>query len=117
MAAKAAGLYSLTRTLGSAIGISVASTYLSYSTRVNWAELRQYITPYNAHVQQFLAPLHLNMQKGGTGVMGQVVQQQASVQAFVSTFWLITLSFVVLLPLLLLIKSVKGLKPAQVIAE
>lgn len=117
MAAEAAGLYSLTRTLGSAVGISVVSTYLSYSTRVNWAELRQYITPYNAHVQQFLAPLHLDMQKGGAGVMGQVVQQQASVQAFVSTFWLITLSFVVLLPLLLLIKSVKGLKTAQVIAE
>lgn len=61
MAAEAAGLYSLTRTLGSAIGISVVSTYLSYSTRVNWAELRQYITPYNVHVQQFLAPLHLGM--------------------------------------------------------
>lgn len=117
MAAEAAGLYSLTRTLGSAIGISVVSTYLSYSTRVNWAELRQYITPYNAHVQQFLAPLHLNIHGGATGVLGQVVQQQASVQGFVSTFWLITLSFVVLLPLLLLIKSVKGHQAALVVAE
>ena len=117
MAAEAAGLYSLMRTLGSAIGISVVSTYLSYSTRVNWAELRQYITPYNVHVQQFLVPLHLGIQGGGAGVVAQVVQQQASVQGFVSTFWLITLSFVVLLPLLLLIKSVKGRKPVQVIAE
>lgn len=49
--------------------------------------------------------------------MAQVLQRQASVQGFVSTFWLITLSFVVLLPLLLLIKAAKGRQPARVVAE
>ncbi|BBP03961.1 hypothetical protein TPL01_16600 [Sulfuriferula plumbiphila] len=98
-------------------GIRAVSTYLRYSTRVSWAELRQYITPYNNHAQQVLAPLHLAMPGGGAGVLGQAVQRQASVQGFVCTFWLIALSFVMLLPLLLLIRSVKGHKPAMLVAE
>jgi len=107
LAPEAAGLYSLMRTVGSSIGISIASTYLNYSTRVNWAELRGGITPYNVHARHFLAPLGLRLDSIGLQVIAGLVQQQALVKAFISTFWLTTASFVAMLPLLLLIRSVK----------
>ena len=120
MTAEAAGLYSLMRTVGGSIGISIAATYLSYMTKLNWAGLRQYVTPYNAHVTQFLAPLHLDLHGVGAQVLAQVIEQQASVRAFVSSFWLITASFVAMLPLLLLIKpaaSAKALEGHAVMAD
>ena len=111
LAPEAAGLYSLMRAVGSSIGISIASTYLNYSTRVNWSELRGMITPYSVHAQRFLAPLKLKLDGSGVQVLAGVINQQALVNAFIATFWLTAASFAAMLPLLLLIQSVKP-KPA-----
>ena len=105
LAPEAAGLYSLMRTIGSAIGISTAATLLNYSARVNWAELRGNITPYNVAAQHYLAPLGLKLDSMGVEVLAQVVQQQALAKAYVNTFWIIAASFVLMLPLLLLIRK------------
>jgi DHA2 family multidrug resistance protein len=105
LASEAAGLYSLVRSLGAAIGISIASTYLNYASKVNWFELRNHITPYNPRVSEFLSPLGLHMKGAGAQVMGLALQQQASVRAFIGTYWLITASFLAMLPLLLLIRK------------
>jgi hypothetical protein len=43
----------------------------------------------------------------GMDVLAGVIQQQALVNAFISTFWLTTASFVAMLPLLLLIEGAK----------
>ncbi len=103
LAPEAAGLYSLMRSVGSAIGISIAATWLNYSARVSWTELGAGITPYSSQVRHFLAPLGLKLDGLGVSVLARVVQQQALVKAFNSTFWLIAASFVVMLPLLLFI--------------
>jgi DHA2 family multidrug resistance protein len=108
LASEAAGLYSLMRSVGSAIGISIAATWLNYSARVSWRELGAGITPFNHQAQQFLAPLGLKLDGMGVTVLARVVQQQALVKAFVSTFWVITASFVLMLPLLLLIQRMKS---------
>jgi hypothetical protein len=51
--------------------------------------------------------------------LAQVVQQQATVQAFVNDFWAIAMSFVAMLPLLLLIRAIKPVKadPAHAAME
>jgi hypothetical protein len=55
----------------------------------------------------------------GVQVLSGVIQEQASVNAFVNTFWLITASFVVMFPLLLLIKPIPAGRaaPAAVMHE
>ena len=103
---EAAGLYAMVRTVGSSVGIAVVATWLGNSTRANWAEMRQFITPYNPHAAEFLGRLHLGVRGAGAEVLSLVVQLQAAVAGFVSAFWLITTSFVLMLPLLLLIKKV-----------
>ena len=106
LAPEAAGLYSLMRAVGSAVGISIAATWLNRSARLSWAAMRADITPYQPAARQFAARLGLHLDRTGVSVLALQVQQQALVQAFVSTFWLITVSFVLMLPLLLFIQRV-----------
>jgi DHA2 family multidrug resistance protein len=117
---EAAGLYSMVRTIGSAVGIAVASTWLGHMTSVNWAELRASITPFSHQAAGYLARLHGAGQGLDATILAGVVQQQASVAAFVNTFWLIAASFVAMFPLLLLIKPIPkgaGAAPAAVMHE
>lgn len=104
LASEAAGVYSLMRSLGSSVGISLASTCLNYNARVNWQELGANITPYNAAVTEYLSPLGGVAQGVGAELLATVVQQQALLQAFVQSFWMGAMSFVLMLPLLLLIR-------------
>jgi DHA2 family multidrug resistance protein len=117
---EAAGLYSMVRTIGSAVGIAVASAWLSHMNGVNWAEMRAAATPFNTHANGYLGHLHLDLHGLGAQVLSGVIQEQASVNAFVNTFWLITASFVAMFPLLLLIKPIPkgvGAAPAAVMHE
>lgn len=100
LAPEAAGLYSLMRSLGSSIGISLASTCLNYNVRVNWQLLGANVTPYNPAVAEYLQPLGMSLQGGGAELLSRVVQQQATLQAFVQSFWIGSVSFVFMLPLL-----------------
>lgn len=105
---EAAGLYSLMRSLGTSVGISLASTCLNYNARVHWQTLRESVTPFSQGVQDYLAPLGMTLQGDGLYLVAQVVQQQAMLKAFVDTFWVATASFVLMLPLLLFIRVTKA---------
>jgi DHA2 family multidrug resistance protein len=105
-AAEAAGIYSLIRTVGSALGISILATYFSRSTQQNWALLRGDITPYSATLHQYLAPLHLSPQDPqGIALAAKAVFYQAQSIAYIDSFTFATLNFVFMLPLLLLVRT------------
>jgi DHA2 family multidrug resistance protein len=115
-ATEAAGLYSLMRSVGTSIGVSIAATYLNHSAKVHWADMRSMVTPYTQGVhtllQQtgipamyFLDPSGLRLSGLGTSLMAKLIGQQAMIKAFNSTYWLITFSFIAMMPLLLLIKA------------
>lgn len=117
MAPEAAGIYSLMRSVGMSIGVSIAATYLNYSARVNWADMRGLVNPYNPSIHNNLQLLGqsaahyfdasgLHLSSFGAALMTKLINQQAMVKAFVSTYWLIAVSFILMLPLLLLIKAV-----------
>ncbi len=106
LAAEAAGIYSLIRSMGSALGISILATYFSRSTQQNWNLLRGEITPYNEALPAYLAPLHLGMHDAqGIAVAAKAVLQQAQNIAYIDSFWFTTLNFVMMLPLLLLVRA------------
>ncbi len=119
-AAEAAGIYSLIRSLGSALGISILANYFSRSTQQAWSQVRGDITPYSTALHQYLAPLHLGPQDAqGIALAAKAVLHQAQNIGYIDSFWFATLNFVLMLPLLLLVRTPKKppSTPVQVSAE
>jgi MFS transporter, DHA2 family, multidrug resistance protein len=103
--AEAAGIYSLVRTIGSAVGISIATTILTRRTQVVWNELGGHVTRYNPALAAYAQRLGLSPTDPHTAaVIGQQLGTQAELVAMLDVFALIAWSFVVMLPLLLLLE-------------
>jgi DHA2 family multidrug resistance protein len=115
-AAEAAGIYSLIRALGSALGISILATYFSRSTEQAWSLLRGEITPYSETLHAYLAPLHLGTQDPqGIALAARAVLHQAQNIGYIDSFWFATLNFAFMLPLLLLVRTpAASASPAKV---
>jgi DHA2 family multidrug resistance protein len=108
LGAEAAGIYSLIRALGSALGISILITYFSRDSQQNWNLLRGTVTPYSDALQHYLAPLHLSASDPhGISTAARAVWHQAQNIGYVDSFWFATINFVLMLPLMLLVKTTK----------
>lgn len=105
--AEAAGMFSLLRTIGSSIGISIVSTILSRHTQAAWNQYGANITLSNPALHHFLHNLHLPAQSSAAGaVLGAMLGRQARMVGFVDAFLLIFISFLVMLPLIFLMRRV-----------
>jgi DHA2 family multidrug resistance protein len=114
-AAEAAGIYSLIRAVGSSFGISILATYFSRTTQQSWGLLRGNITPYNNALHAYLAPLHLGSQDPkGIAFAARAVLHQAQNIGYIDSFWFATMNFVLMLPLLLLVRAPKKSAPSPV---
>ncbi len=98
---EAAGMFSLTRNLGSSIGISLVMTLLSRSSQTNHAELASRITPYG-HTP-IPAAIDLHSAAGLAALNGEVSRQAAAI-AFLNDFWLMMILTIAAIPLLLLFR-------------
>jgi DHA2 family multidrug resistance protein len=106
--AEAAGIFSLVRTIGSAVGISIITTVMSRQAQVIWNELGGHINIYSGAVRHYLAHLNLAVtDPRGAAVIAQQVGMQTQIGAMLDAFTLITWSYVVMLPLLLLLREPK----------
>lgn len=103
--AEASGIYSLIRSVSGAIGISMTSTFLARATEEHWSLLRGYINPFNPSVQAYLHSMDLQPYGKGLQILARTVAVQAKLTAFVSSFWFITASFVVMIPLVLMLRE------------
>jgi len=80
----------------------VVSTVLSRDTQNHWNQLGGHINPFNPALQDWLTSTGHTLSDPLTAqILAQELERQASMQAFVDTFWLVTASFLVLAPLLL----------------
>lgn len=105
---QAAGIYNLARTIGSSVGISVATAILSYADHMSRTGLSAHITSTNPAVSQWLATQGMSLQSPlAVSTLTGEVQRQALMVAFNDTFWVVMLSFLALAPLLLLIRRPK----------
>jgi DHA2 family multidrug resistance protein len=98
---EAAGMFSLTRNLGSSIGISLVMTLLSRGTQINHAELAERITPYG-HTP-LPAGIDLHSVTGLAALNGEVSRQAAAI-AFLNDFWLMMILTLAAIPLLLMFR-------------
>ncbi len=103
--AEAAGVFSLVRTIGAAVGISIATTVFTRQTQVLWNTLGGHINIDNPALWSYLRSLGLAAtDPKAAALVGQQVAQQASITALLDVFNLITWSFVAMAPLLLLMR-------------
>ncbi len=98
-----AGVYSLMRNLGSAVGISVTGALLETNTQANHAMIAEAVTPFNRSLHEGAAAAVWNPYSiHGAAVLDQVITRQASTIAYIDNFKLMFVLSVVALPLLFL---------------
>ncbi len=97
--AEAAGLFSLLRTMGSSIGISIIITLYTRLTQTTWNQLSGFVNPYNPALNQYLQSAHLNIQNPlSIPLVANELGKQAQMIAFVDTYAFIAWSILAMLP-------------------
>ncbi|HEX2941098.1 MAG TPA: DHA2 family efflux MFS transporter permease subunit [Rhodopila sp.] len=114
MRTEAAGIYSLMRNLGSAIGISVTGALLELNTQINHALIAGDVTPFDralhiGAVARFWNPAT----RHGAALLNQQVTRQAEIIAYIDDFKLMFVLAIAVVPLLLLTRPARPApKPA-----
>ncbi|MFL9925917.1 DHA2 family efflux MFS transporter permease subunit [Herbaspirillum lusitanum] len=107
----AAGLSSFVRVFCGAIGTSVATTAWNNRTIVHHAQLTEHATPYSPWLQQSFnnisSLLGLN-QEQTTGMIERNITAQAAMLGINDIFWISAVIFIVIIPLIWIIKPSKG---------
>jgi DHA2 family multidrug resistance protein len=111
--AEAAGVFSLTRNLGSSIGISIVMTVLSRGIQTNHAYLSEYITPFTTGLSLNQIPGSLAAQAGaGLSMLDAEVTRQAATIAYTNDFRLMMWIVIAASPLVLLLRKPAPATPA-----
>jgi MFS transporter, DHA2 family, multidrug resistance protein len=104
-----AGIYNLSRNIGSSVGISVVNALLTSNTQVNHAEIAVHVTPMNRGfelptISQFLNPLT----EAGRAALDSVITQQAQIIAYIDDYKLLMMATLAMIPLLVVFKAADG---------
>jgi len=117
-AAEAAGIYSLLRTIGSGIGISIVATVMSRHTQIAWNHLGGHMNPYNPALEQYLSPLQLDLNSAGTPlVLAHELGRQAQMIGILDAYQLVLWSFAMMLPLVFIMKNPRKSAPVPATSE
>jgi len=104
-----ASVFSLSRSLGSSIGISVFTALLTTNTEINHADISANITPVNRAFQdpsiaQFLSPVTA----AGRAALDALVTQQAQIIAYIDDYKLLLIATLALFGMLIIFKKSSG---------
>ena len=106
---EAAGLFSLSRNIGSSVGISIVFTLIARGTQANHAELVERLTPYSATP---LPPIWNPASTQGLAALNAEVTRQAAAIAYLNDLWLMMWLTLAALPLVLLVRVPRRGSPA-----
>jgi DHA2 family multidrug resistance protein len=111
---QAAGIFNLARTIGGSIGIAIAATVLTRASYSNWQTLGAGVNPYNPALQSWQDASGLGPSDPHTlQVLAMELSRQATMIGFIEAFGFVTLSFLLLIPLVLLLKKQQGDGPRR----
>jgi DHA2 family multidrug resistance protein len=101
--AEGAGLYSLSRNIGSSIGISVVNSLLTRNTQVNHAEIARNVTSVNRAfedlaISQFWNPISA----AGRTALDAMITRQAQIIAYIDDYKLLMIATLAAIPLLVI---------------
>jgi DHA2 family multidrug resistance protein len=104
--AEGAGIFSLSRNIGSSVGISVVNSLLTTNTQINHAEIALHVTSVNRMfedpvIAQFWNPLTA----AGRAALDAVVTRQAQIIAYIDDYKLLMIATLVVIPLLIVFKQ------------
>jgi DHA2 family multidrug resistance protein len=104
--AEGAGIYSLSRNIGSSVGISVVSSLLTRNTQVNHADIAQYVTAFNRALDHpMIARLWNPVSAAGRAALDAVITRQAEVIAYIDDYKLLMIATIAVVPLLVVFKK------------
>lgn len=99
---EASGIFSFGRNLGTSIGISLLGTLLTRENQINWNTLHSNINPFNP----VFAERHMDLHNPVTiKILSHQLIQQAGTISFLDAFHAVTICFILMLPLVFLLKS------------
>jgi DHA2 family multidrug resistance protein len=113
-----AGFYSLSRNIGSAVGISVVNALLTRNVQANHASIASHVTDVNRgfenpQIAHFWDPLTA----GGRAALDAVITQQAQIIAYIDDYKLLMIATLAVFPLLLVFKRSSDGSTAPVIVS
>lgn len=104
-----AGLYNLARSVGGSLGISIAATWYTRFSQADWNRLGGHINPFNPALDPWLHAQGLTLSDPqAAALLAAELTRQSAMLAFTQVFTLIAASFVLMLPLLLLLRPMQG---------
>lgn len=107
--AEATGVFSLMRTLGSAVGISVVAMLVTNTGQAAWNQLGGHLRDTSATVAVYLDSIGLTVDAPeAAAILARELMRQSQMVAYVHAFTFVTLVFLLLLPLVLLMRGGRG---------
>jgi MFS transporter, DHA2 family, multidrug resistance protein len=101
-----AGIYSLSRNIGSSVGISVVNALLTRNTQVNHADIAQHVTAVNRALQNpAIAHAWTPFTAAGRAALDAVITTQAQIIAYIDDYKLLMIATLAVIPLLLVFKK------------
>jgi DHA2 family multidrug resistance protein len=100
-----AGLYSLSRNIGSSVGISVVNALLTRNVQINHADIAQHVTAVNrAFDSPAVAHALSPFTAAGRAALDAMITTQAQIIAYIDDYKLLMIATLVVIPLLLVFK-------------
>ena len=110
--AEAAGMYSLLRTIGSGIGVSVVATVLTSHSQVAWHNVGGQLQPFNPALAPYLNYLGLTEQAPqAVGVLAKELVRQSQMIGFLDAYIFVTVAFAAMTPLVFVMKNSRSSAP------
>ena len=117
----ATSLFNLMRNIGGSVGIALSTTLIARRAQENISLLGRHVSVYDPQARAFLEGLRATMMARGADLATAterahamtfgLVARQASMLAFVGVFRMLALIFLLMLPLLLLMRTPKHRRP------
>ncbi|MGA9319589.1 MAG: DHA2 family efflux MFS transporter permease subunit [Xanthobacteraceae bacterium] len=115
--AEGAGLFSLSRNIGSSVGISIVNALLVQNTQANHAAI---VPSVNAVNRAFENPLIANawnpLTAAGRAALDAVITRQAQIIAYIDDYKLLMIAALAVIPLLVVFKKPSGPPAAEPVA-
>jgi MFS transporter, DHA2 family, multidrug resistance protein len=103
--AEGAGLFSLSRNMGSSIGISVVNSLLVQNTQANHASISAYVTPINrAFEHPLVAHAWDPLTAAGRAALDMVITRQAQIIAYIDDYKFLMIATLIVMPVLMVFR-------------
>jgi DHA2 family multidrug resistance protein len=114
----ASGLMNLARNIGGSVGISFVTTMLDRRTQKHLSDLMSHLTSANSQFQAMIRGVAQSLMAHGTsaadaqqqayGVVQNIIQQQATMLAYIDNFYILATIILAMVPLVFLMRKTKS---------